>query len=579
VLRRRQRLNELAYPDVDVEEKLVPIEDVLAETYNHPRLPLELQDQFRREGLWAGVTLAQCVEERAQKDPDRVAVVGDRVLTYGEVWNEARRLGGALQERGAQPGEYLLAVLHNSWQGIVLEVAASIIGAVFTPRSPHISPALALNLFDQLDVRGIVLTAEVLDKPGWREALATMESALNGRPMVLQGELRGLGLNRAYARLEDLASTGPLTGRVKIHPTAPSLVLSTGGTTGVPKSILHCSDALVYAARHFAAAVNYTEDDVTVAFAPYGHAGGSIFDIYLPLLTGSSVLPIKRWRVQQVGPLIEKWQGTFFVTMGTHVYDLMQQPDCFNDHLRSIRLITTGAGPDSLFQAAQSRFDFTLVRVYGCGECPGHAIGRPDAAEPVRLLKDGVPFRGVEVRIRSGETGEEISTGEVGEYECRGPNLFMGYVGQPALTDEAITPDGFYRSGDLMVRSDDGYITWSGRSKEIIRRGGLQIDPVEMEGILARYPGIGSVVVVGEPEPRLGERAVVVAVVETGAPPPTLDELRAFLTAAGLPPQSLPERLILTDEIPRTELGKFHRARIKETMLGSQNSEQERQNA
>lgn len=558
----------------------MPIEDVLADTYSHPRLPEAVQEAFRREGLWAGVTLAQCVEQRALEDPQRVAVVGDRVLTYGEVWTEARRIAGALQERGAVPGEYLLAVLHNSWQGLILEVAASIIGAVFAPRSPHISPALALNLFDQLEVRGLVLTAELLGQPQWRDALTVMQRRLDGRPVVLQGEASEIGAVGSYARLEDLASTGPLGSPASVHPSAPSLVLATGGTTGVPKSILHCSDALVYAARQFAAAVGYTDQDVSVAFAPYGHAGGSIFDIYMPLLAGARVLPLKRWRVEEVGPLIEKWQGTFFVTMGTHVYDLMQQPASFDEYLRSVRLVTSGAGPDSLFEAAQRRFNFSVVRVYGCGECPGHAIGRADDPEEVRLLKDGVPFPGVEVRVRSPLTGAEVATtGEVGEYECRGPNLFMGYVGQTALTDEVITPDGFYRSGDLMVRSDDGYITWSGRSKEIIRRGGLQIDPVEMEGILSRYPGVGSVVVIGEPDPRLGERAVVVVVMAKEADKPSLGDLCDFLTDAGLPRQSLPERLILADEIPRTELGKFHRARIKEELLGTQSSGRERQDA
>jgi acyl-CoA synthetase (AMP-forming)/AMP-acid ligase II len=558
----------------------VPIEDVLAESYRHPRLPAAVQEGFRSEGLWAGVTLAQCVEQQARAHPDRVAVVGERVLTYEEVWTAARRVGGALQERGLRPGEYLLSVLHNSWQGLIVEVAASIIGAVLAPRSPRISPALALNLFDQLEARGIVLAAELLDQPQWRAALAVMRARLDGRPVVLQGAADAVDGQGTHARLEEFARTGPLSSRVNVHPSAPSLVLATGGTTGVPKSILHCSDALVYAARQFAAAVGYTSEDVSVAFAPYGHAGGSIFDIYLPLLAGAKVLPLRRWRVAEAGPLIEKWQGTFFVTMGTHVHDLMQQPADFDRHLRSVRLVTTGAGPDNLFQAAQRRFDFTMVRVYGCGECPGHAIGRPGDPEEVRLLRDGVPFPGVETRIRSPRTGAETATaGEIGEYECRGPNLFMGYVGQRALTDEAITPDGFYRSGDLMARSGDGYITWSGRTKEIIRRGGMQIDPVEMEGLLSRYPGMGSVVVVGEPDPRLGERAVVVAVIEAAAREPRLEDLCAFLTDAGLPRHSLPERLILTDEIPRTELGKFHRARIKEELFGMQKLGPERHDA
>src|SRR5207237_9276971 len=101
-------------------------------------------------------------------------------------------------------------------------------------------------------------------------------------------------------------------------------------------------------------------------------------------------------------------------------------------------------------------------------------------------------------------------------YQVRGPNLFMGYHGQPELTAAAVTPDGFYRSGDLLTVTDDGYVTWAGRTKDIIRRGGLQLDPIELENILSSDPAIHEVAVVGQPHERLGEIAVVVAGAGTG---------------------------------------------------------------
>jgi acyl-CoA synthetase (AMP-forming)/AMP-acid ligase II len=106
-------------------------------------------------------------------------------------------------------------------------------------------------------------------------------------------------------------------------------------------------------------------------------------------------------------------------------------------------------------------------------------------------------------------------------------------------------------------------VNWSGRTKDIIRRGGLQIDPIEMEGMLIQHPKVSMVVVVGEPHPRLGERAVIVAVPESAGDSPGLEELCDHLIERGLPKQNLPERLVITEELPRTELGKFHRAEIK----------------
>ena len=206
------------------------------------------------------------------------------------------------------------------------------------------------------------------------------------------------------------------------------------------------------------------------------------------------------------------------------------------------------------------------MRVYGCSEAPGHAIGRPSDPGEVRWHRDGVPFEGLEFRVVDVDTGEPVAPGQPGEYQVRGPNLFMGYHGQPELTAAAVTPDGFYRSGDLLTVTDDGYVTWAGRTKDIIRRGGLQLDPIEMENILSSDPAIHEVVVVGEPHERLGEIAVIVAVAAPGFTP-TLESLCGTLQAHGIARQNLPEKLVLTTEIPRTGVGKFHRVEVKTRLV------------
>jgi acyl-coenzyme A synthetase/AMP-(fatty) acid ligase len=283
----------------------------------------------------------------------------------------------------------------------------------------------------------------------------------------------------------------------------------------------------------------------------------------MPLLYGAAILPVGHWQPELVAEAIERWGGTTFITMGTHIFDLLTLGKDKRSCLRSLRVVTTGAGPDSLFVEGERELGVPLVRVYGCSECPGHAIGRLNDPPEVRLYQDGVPFPGVQYRIVDA-TGAPVADGEIGEYQCRGPNLFMGYAGQPELTARTVTQDGFYRSGDLMATSTQGYVNWRGRTRDVIRRGGLQIDPIEMEGMLDAHPKVSMVVVVGEPHPRLGERAVIVAVADSAAEAPTLDDLCAYLMDRGLPKQNLPERLILTEDLPRTELGKFHRAKIKQ---------------
>jgi acyl-coenzyme A synthetase/AMP-(fatty) acid ligase len=526
----------------------------------HPLLPAEVQEEYRRRGYWEETTLADIVQRGAALHPDRLAITGETQLTYGELWEQARRLAGALAQAGLEPGEYLLAVMSSSWQGTVLQVATSVAGAALAPRSAGASPTEALNTFEQLNCRGLVILAHLLERAEWRATAAEIGARLDGRPVMVSGE--GPELETISLRLEQAVLDGPLVDSVRPAPCQPCLVLSTGGTTGKPKSIVHCTEALVYAARQFGEMSGYSERDVQVAFAPYGHAGGSVFDVYTPLLFGASILPISRWRAEPVSEAIERWGGTFFITMGTHIYDLLGLEPELRTRLRSVRVVTSGAGPDSLFEDGERELGFPIVRVYGCSECPGHAIGRLADPASVRLRQDGVPFPGLEYRILD-PSGAPAPAGRAGEYQCRAPNLFMGYAGQPELTAETVTDDGFYRSGDLMAVSPEGYVSWQGRTKDIIRRAGLQIDPIEMEAMLGRHPKIAMVVVIGEPHPRLGERAVIVAVPQSGGEEPTLEELCVHLTREGLPKQSLPERLVVTDELPRTELGKFHRVEIK----------------
>jgi acyl-CoA synthetase (AMP-forming)/AMP-acid ligase II len=524
-------------------------------TYQHPLLPVELQAEYRRRGDWEGITLAQIVERRAVEHPERPAVVGPHPLTYGELWEQARRIAGALQDGGLEPGEFLVAVMSNCTEGLVLEVAASIAAAIFAPRSPHMSPAEAINLFEQLDARGLIVQRDVLEKEGWAEAFGQLRERLQGRPVWIHGEtVEGL------PTLSHAIEQGRAIDPIEQDPCQPCLVLATGGTTGMPKSVMHCSETLVYAARNFGRAIGYSADDVHVAIAPYGHAGGSVFEMYMPLLYGAAMLPIARWKPRDVAEAIERYGGTFFIAMGTHVYDLLALEPSAAPQLRSIRCIATGAGPQEIFVRCDDEL-MPVVRVYGLSEAVGHALGRLDDAADVRVLQDGIPFAGMDWRIVDAH-GEPVQPGTVGEYQCRGPNMFMGYYGQDEATAEALTADGYYRTGDLMVLSADGYVSWTGRTKDIIRRGGLQIDPIEIEGMLSRHPQIATVAVVGQPDMRLGERAVIVAVPEPGERA-DLEELCAYLRSEGLPKRSLPERLVYVDDLPRTGVGKVHRVEVR----------------
>src|SRR4051794_33907460 len=175
-------------------------------SYQHPLLPVELQAEYRRRGDWEGITLAQIVEQRAAEHPDRPAVVGPHPLTYGELWEQARRVAGALQDGGLEPGEFLVAAMSNCTEGLVLEVAASIPALISAPRSPPRSPAGAITLFEQLAARALITRGDLLGREGWPGAFAQLR---RGRRVWTQGErvdgLPPLGEAIEHGRPADLA--------------------------------------------------------------------------------------------------------------------------------------------------------------------------------------------------------------------------------------------------------------------------------------------------------------------------------------------------------------------------------------
>lgn len=536
----------------------------------HPLLPPQLQRQYRQLGYWEGLTLAEVVEERAARQPQRLAIVGPQPFTYSELWLRARKLAGTLVEAGIEPGEFVLAVQSNSWQGIVLSIAASVAGIALSPLSSKISPTLAVNLFEQVNARGLVFEAALLQSPEWQDAFSLMQKGLSGRPVMLRGESSvAASQYRALPTLERASESGRAISQRARDPSRPALVLTTGGSTGIPKSVTHCEESLIYAARRFGQATDFSEADVYVAFGPYGHASGSLFDVHMPLLFGAPILPNSRWKALPIAEAIARYGGTYCITVGTHVFDLLALEPGIERLFRSMRLVVSGAGPDHLFEDAERRFGFTIVRDYGLSECLGHAPGRPCDPPDVRLHKDGIPFPGVEYKIFDPNTGDPTPQGKPGEYVVRGPMMFMGYFGRPELTKAALTDEGFYRTGDLMIESSDGYLTYAGRIKDVIRRAGLQIDVIEMERLLAEHPKVAEVVVVGQPHPRLGEQAVMVLIPKSAEQKPSFEELTAHLIASGLPVECLPERLVFAETLPRTEWGKFNRVELR-NWLGQQ---------
>jgi non-ribosomal peptide synthetase component E (peptide arylation enzyme) len=188
---------------------------------------------------------------------------------------------------------------------------------------------------------------------------------------------------------------------------------------------------------------------------------------------------------------------------------------------------------------------------YGLSEVPGHIAHRLSEAWEKTVKTEGVPFRGTDVQILD-PSGRPLPAGEVGDVVVNGPSRFLGFLGNEELTRESLTESGGYRTGDLGYLDRDGHFVYCGRSKDIIRRGGVTLVPAEIEAAILRHPAVHEVAVVPVPDDRLGERACAAVIVEPDAEPLTLPELQQFLEADGLAKYSWPESIEVFEDFPRT---------------------------
>jgi acyl-CoA synthetase (AMP-forming)/AMP-acid ligase II len=524
----------------------------------HPLLPPEVQASYRSCGLWQDINLAQILVEQARRHPEAVLYAGEDPKPYQEVARVALRFAAFLLESGVGEGQTVVAPLASGWEATAVVAATSCIGARLAPLPSRASRSQVVALVRATDAAVVVISGRILANGDWKDTVADLQANTPGlRAVVLTDTAQA----PAWASdLPDLSSASEGFEPAEVTQTdtgAPFLLLSTGGTTGPSKVVMHSENAAVYAARQYAEKCELSPGDRVLSTGPFGHASGTVFTLYAPIIAGASVLPVARWDPRQTSGAVAAHGVTWGLASGTHIYDLLQLDDEHVEMWSSVRGLSAGSGSDERYAAAERRFGFRVHRMYGLTECLGHAIMPADAPDEVRMLRDGRPFDGVECFIEG--------DGDQGEYLVRGPSLMLGYLDRPDLTADTVTSDGFLRTGDVMSIDASGFVRYVGRLKDVIRRGGVNIDPLELERLLVQHPDVNDITVVGMPHDRLGEQAVAVIVPRPGSKP-TLADVTALLVARDVPRQSHPERVVLVDDLPKTEFGKHNKAKVKQVL-------------
>ena len=509
---------------------------MLSPTWNHAarsRHPA-LESQPPIEALIEEVTARESLAERV------VVVDGDIRLRGSELSDRVRRIAGGLRLAGLSRGAAVAFQMPSWWETIALYRACWRLGMVAVPIHHLAGEAEVARLIGDVDPSMVVAAPDV------------PASSVTG---VL--EVRGNG------RFEELLEAPPFNS-ITAEPTDVAVVLFTSGSTGGPKGVMHTHRALAYKATSLLGIHGLDSDDVVLMPAPMAHISGLSNAVMLPGAGGLRSVLMAKWSPTEALELIRREGVTFMMGPPTFFQTMLAAPNFSPEAVASLRLISCGgAGVTASFATeASSRFDAVVKRTYGSTEAPvvstWHAGDPPERAVDC----DGRAAADIEIRLVAPDTGRELAPGEAGEIWVRGPELFVGYT-DPSRNEGTVTVDGWLRTGDLGALEEGGWLRVVGRIKDIIIRGGENISAAEVEAVLESHPEVRQAVVVGYPDPRLGERACAFVVASSGR---TFDlaACRDWFAETGVTKFKWPERVEQIDEIPvLPSSGKADRAALR----------------
>lgn len=508
------------------------------------KIPEYLTKRYVAEGWWTQETLGDLVAGGLAANPSTAFNVHSAVRpysgTFGDVETRARRLAAGLRSRGVGAGDVVAIQLPNWMEAAAAFWAATFLGAVVVP---------IVHFYGRKELGHIMTTA----RP--KVFITTAEFGRMTFQADLCADVPIVGL--VGDTFDDLLADDPMPGTVAADPASPALIAFTSGTTSNPKGVIHSHQTLGFETRQLLE--NYPPDrGRQLTATPVGHFIGMLGAFLIPVLEGAPIDLCDVWDPGRVLELIEREGLSIGGGPPYFVTSVLDHPDCTPDHVR--HFTTVGLGGSTVPAAVTRRLadlGMFVFRSYGSTEHPSITGSRRSAPEDKRLFTDGDVRPGVEIRL-----------GPDGEIFSRGPDLCLGYTDE-ALTASSFDADGWYRTGDVGVLDDDGYLTITDRKADVIIRGGENISALEVEEVLLGMPAVAEAVVVAVPDDRLGERAAAVLRVRDDQEMPTLDEVREHFKAQGVAVQKWPEELHRVDDYPRTASGKVQKFRVRQSLQAS----------
>jgi long-chain acyl-CoA synthetase len=490
--------------------------------------------------------LTSILGRTAAAHPDRQAIrMDDLALSYGQLRDAAGRTAALLASLGVRPGNRVGLMLPNVPAFPVAFYGAVAAGAVVVPMNPLLKSREVAYYLGDSGARVIF---------AWHAAAG--EAAKGAADAGAQ-----------VVTVDDPALSRPLAGLSPVGTWADAadqddaVILYTSGTTGRPKGAQLTHAGLVRNATLTAQTLLHSSaDDVMMGCLPLFHVFGLTCGLNGTVTGGGTLTLLPRFDPGKALQIIDRDKVTIFEGVPTMYSAMLHYQADPRPDTSSLRLCISGgaAMPVEVLRNFEQQFGCVILEGYGLSETsPVASFNHPDKVRKPGSV--GTPVEGVEMRL-VGAGGADVPAGEVGEIAIRGHNVMKGYWGKPEATAEAI-PDGWFRTGDMGRRDEDGYYYIVDRKKEMIIRGGFNVYPREIEEVLHEHPAVAEVAVVGIPHPELGEDVGAAVALKPGASA-TPDELRAFAKER-VAAYKYPRHVWLVDALPKGPTGKILRREVR----------------
>ena len=506
------------------------------------------------------LSLGEALRVAARTVPDRLALVeateqGEpaRRWTYAELFDWSERTAQALLTRFS-PGDRVAVCAPNIVEWIPLLYGCALAGIVLVTINPAAKPREIRLVLGKSGAAGlfVIRTYRGNDCLGMAHALSQ--------------ELPGLHTIVPIDEFAAFVDSGPRdTDLPPVDPLDPTLTLFTSGTTGEPKGVVLHHKGLLNMAHMTHARGGLEDGGVFVSPMPMFYIGGLGHAGIGAVAHMATHVVVPHWDPELFMRLVEREKGTYSLLVPTMIEAVLAHPARGNYNLSSLTSLISGASvvESQLIRRIWAELGSTICNVYGQTEMHGVTIctQRSDNLEQ-QTSTIGRPLAHMEVIIADPETGEALPNGEEGEIWVRSYQSMLGYFGQPEDTAKTLRGDGWLRSGDLARMDEQGYVSITGRIKEMIIRGGENIYPREVESVLLEHPAVAAVAVIGIPHPYWGEQVCAIIVPEAGSAPEP-KELREFAREAMMG-FKVPSLWGFVEAFPFTDTGKLRKFKLAE---------------